>query len=258
MTVIGTFVIELIVPLMIFGSNEMRLAAFAAFVFLQFLIFLTGNYGPFNLISAVMAVPLLPDSLLAGLPIAPISPTVPDYVIFVPSLLLILLSGIHLLTLARRRAPGMSILRLIEPFEISNGYGLFAVMTTKRYEIIPEWSNDGKNWTEYEFRWKPQSLNKHPPVSAPHMPRLDWLMWFLPFSEYDLNPWFLRFVEKLLKNSPEATGLLRSAPKDPPKFVRALAYDYTFTDPKTRKKTGKIWNRELFGIYCPPLTVRDL
>jgi hypothetical protein len=257
MTVIATFAIEDVVPFLIFGIPEMRLLAFALLMLLQLMIFLTGNYGPFNLLSAVMCIPLLPDSLLSSLPIAPIAPALPDSLIAIPCILLILLSGINLLSLSKKRVPGNSILRLLEPFEISNGYGLFAVMTTKRYEIIVEWSEDGKTWTEYGFKWKPQSLKSHPPVSAPHMPRLDWLMWFLPFSSYEYNGWFLRFLEKLLKNSPDVTALLKRAPKDPPRFVRALAYDYHFTDPKTRKKTGTLWTRDLVGIYCPPLSARD-
>ncbi|HSB46453.1 MAG TPA: lipase maturation factor family protein [Candidatus Bilamarchaeum sp.] len=257
LSVIGMFFIENVSPFLIFGTWETRLLAFALLVLLQFMIFMTGNYGPFNLISMVMCVPLLPDSLLSGLPIAQIAPAVPEIFVIPPCILLIIMSGINLLTLSKREVPGTSLLRLAEPFEISNGYGIFAVMTTKRYEIIVEWSMDGKKWTEYGFRWKPQAPARHPPVSAPHMPRLDWLMWFLPFSSFEYNGWFQRFLEKLLKNSPDVTGLLSSAPQDPPKFVRALAYDYRFTTPRERKKTGNLWVRTLVGSYSPPLTARD-
>ena len=36
-----------------------------------------------------------------------------------------------------------------------NSYGLFAVMTTERPEIIVEGSDDGVEWKAYEFRYKP-------------------------------------------------------------------------------------------------------
>ena len=41
------------------------------------------------------------------------------------------------------------------PLLIVNPYGLFAVMTTTRPEIVVEGSDDGPNWREYEFRYKP-------------------------------------------------------------------------------------------------------
>lgn len=255
---LGTFFIELAVPFLIFGTAETRLAAFALFVLLQLFITLAGNFGPFNLISMVMAVPLLHDSFLgwAGLP--PYEPVLPPVLVTALSVFLIILSAIHIIALAWRDFPGLRLVRPFEPFEICSGYGLFAVMTTKRTEIIAEWSDDGIEWNEYAFKWKPQAVDRPPPLSAPHMPRLDWLMWFLPFSGVDYNPWFLRFMEKLLKNSPDVLGLLKSGPRDPPRYVRAIAYEYRFTDPETRIETGRFWTRRMAGHYCPPLSTRDL
>jgi len=43
----------------------------------------------------------------------------------------------------------------LAPFRSINSYGLFAVMTTSRPEIIIEGSNDGITWLEYEFKFKP-------------------------------------------------------------------------------------------------------
>ena len=44
---------------------------------------------------------------------------------------------------------------VVAPFRMVNSYGLFAVMTTERREIIVEGSNDGVNWLPYEFKYKP-------------------------------------------------------------------------------------------------------
>ena len=52
---------------------------------------------------------------------------------------------------------------MIAPWEISNGYGLFAVMTIHRPEIIVEGSNDGVTWLEYEFKYKPGDVRRRPP-----------------------------------------------------------------------------------------------
>ena len=54
----------------------------------------------------------------------------------------------------------------LEPFRIAERYGLFAVMTRGRYEIEFQGSNDdGKTWTPYPFRYKPQD----PRQAAAHL-----------------------------------------------------------------------------------------
>ena len=44
---------------------------------------------------------------------------------------------------------------MINPYYIINSYGLFAVMTTERLELIIEGSDDGIQWLPYEFKYKP-------------------------------------------------------------------------------------------------------
>ena len=66
----------------------------------------------------------------------------------------------------------------LAPLRIANPYGLFAVMTTRRPEIIVEGSDDGVTWRPYRFRWKPGELDRRPRFAPFHMPRLDWQMWF--------------------------------------------------------------------------------
>ncbi|MEW6035866.1 MAG: lipase maturation factor family protein [Candidatus Micrarchaeota archaeon] len=260
LSVLGMLLIEMPLPFLIFGPAEFRLFVFAAQITLQLAIQLTGNYGPFNLLTAVLAIPLLDDAFLAQLPQLSLGlpPLLPPPLAVALALFFVLLNAIQLLLLFFGNVPGRGILSLLEPFNICNPYGIFAIMTTKRYEVIPEWSNDGKKWHEYVFLWKPQEIKARPKLAPLHMPRLDWLMWFLPFGSYERNPWFLRFLEKLLLNSPDATALLRSAPRDPPRFVRAVVYDYTFTDAKTRKSTGRFWSRKFAGEYVPPMGLRDL
>ena len=65
----------------------------------------------------------------------------------------------------RSRAPSPTYpVRLLEPFRIANQYGLFAVMTHARYEIEFQGSRDGKTWTAYPFRYKPQDLRQPPGI----------------------------------------------------------------------------------------------
>ena len=50
----------------------------------------------------------------------------------------------------------------VAPFLSMNAYGLFAVMTTDRPEIIVEGSRDGVTWLPYDFRWKPATCADGP------------------------------------------------------------------------------------------------
>jgi hypothetical protein len=136
---------------------------------------------------------------------------------------------------------------------VANGYGLFRVMTKERAEIVIEGSADGIAWSPYEFKWKPGDLKRAPGWVAPHQPRLDWQMWFAALGTYRQNPWFGRLVLQLLKNSPDVTGLLERNPfpNSPPRYMRAVLYDYRFATMAERRATGAWWKREDRGIYLP-------
>jgi hypothetical protein len=140
---------------------------------------------------------------------------------------------------------------------VANGYGLFAVMTTRRSEIVVEGSADGTLWLPYEFRYKPGDVTRRPGFVAPHQPRLDWQMWFAALDDFRGEPWFLFFCERLLQGSPPVLALLarNPFPGAPPRFLRAVVYEYRFTNGPTRKATGAWWRRERRDLYCPMLTL---
>jgi lipase maturation factor 1 len=147
----------------------------------------------------------------------------------------------------------------VSPFQVINSYGLFAVMTTTRPEIVIEGSNDGVNWLAYEFKYKPGDLARRPAWVAPHQPRLDWQMWFAALGDYQSDPWIVRFMARLLQGSPEVLRLLgrNPFPDAPPHYVRAMLYQYRFTSPAERKSTGAWWGRELKGVYVPAVSLRN-
>jgi len=151
------------------------------------------------------------------------------------------------------------MIRWISPYRIVNSYGLFTVMTTSRPEIIIEGSDDGRDWEEYEFKYKPGDLKKPLPWVAPFQPRLDWQMWFAALGNYRTNPWFANFMFEILEGSPEVLKLLdgNPFPDNPPKYLRASVYEYNFTDLGTRRSSGDIWSRELKSLYLPVLSVQD-
>jgi hypothetical protein len=145
----------------------------------------------------------------------------------------------------------------LAPFRVVNGYGLFAVMTTTRPEIIVEGSNDGEVWQPYEFRYKPGDVQRPPPWVAPHQPRLDWQMWFAALGPHDQSPWFAAFMTRLLEGAPEVLALLddNPFPNAPPRYVRALIYDYRFSTFVERNESGTWWIRRLDGEYFPMITI---
>jgi hypothetical protein len=141
---------------------------------------------------------------------------------------------------------------MIEPLRSANPYGLFRVMTTERPEITVEGSDDGENWRPYRFRWKPGELDRRPRFTTPHMPRLDWQMWFAALAgDCRREPWFFRFERRLFEGSPEVLALLRENPfpDSPPRYLRARLSLYTFT----RWGSPNWWDSRDVGLYCPPM-----
>jgi len=143
----------------------------------------------------------------------------------------------------------------LEPFRISNQYGLFAVMTSGRYEIEFQGSNDSQNWTAYPFRNKPQALNEAPRIYAPYQPRFDWNLWFASLGNWQQNDMVPITEEKLLMNDRDVIGLFRSDPFDgaPPRFVRAVLWRYWFTNTDEKRRTGNWWRRTMLGLYAPAI-----
>jgi hypothetical protein len=118
-------------------------------------------------------------------------------------------------------------------------------MTRTRPEIIVEGSEDGVEWKAYEFAYKAGDPARRPPWVAPHQPRLDWQMWFAALGQYDEEPWFEAFCQRLLTASPDVLGLLRttrSAAGRRDSCARLLSQHCS--DRATRRAQGVWWTRE--------------
>ena len=139
----------------------------------------------------------------------------------------------------------------LEDFRVANTYGLFAVMTTTRPSLEIQGSDDLAHWRTYAFRWKENDDLAQPPLLCePHMPRLDWQMWFEALARRP-SPWFRRFLQKLLEGDPAVLALLERDPfpGNPPRFLRAVKYDYEFTTRDERAATGDWWKRRETAIF---------
>jgi len=197
-----TYAVELILPFFIFLPRRLKNTAVVGLIFLQVMIIITGNYGFFNLLTIILCLTLLDDQ------------TVPEsirklfksknnenYFIVLTrrfqsalgalALIIFVWTGYYFLRVDLNGnrsnikdesiSPSgitKSLIRFAGYSRSMNSYGLFRVMTTKRPEIIIEHSYDGENWIPYEFEYKPVALHMQPRFFFPHMPRLDWQMWF--------------------------------------------------------------------------------
>jgi hypothetical protein len=145
--------------------------------------------------------------------------------------------------------------RMLEPFRIANSYGLFAVMTPHRYEIEFQGSDDEQNWVPYSFQFKPQDLHERPGIYAPYQPRFDWNLWFASLGPWQQAPIVPLTEERLLEGDTTVLTLFRSNPfpQHPPKYVRAVLWQYWFSTSDQKRDSGLWWRREMLGTFAPTL-----
>ena len=265
--------VELAVPFLIFAPRLWRFVGGGILILLQLLIALTGNYAFFNLLAIALCVLLFDDAFLARFfPRAlanrlhvetPQKRRFPlRRLITAPVAVFIFVAGLievaNLFPSEWMPLPAVRLLADTEPLRIVNGYGLFAVMTTERPEIVIQGSNDGDTWLDYEFKDKPGDIHRAPRWVEPFQPRLDWQMWFAALGDYRSSPWFSHLVLQLLRGSPAVLNLLarNPFPHAPPQYVRALLYDYRFSTWQERRTQGTWWERRLLGNFFPAVSLK--
>lgn len=244
--------VEIFLPFLVFGTDEMRLGAFVGFFGLQFFIWISGNYSYLNYLTAVAVSLLISNNYLESFVSAP-PPDPGSWLLY----LIISLGGAGLLavqvaSLWHHFFPRPFLNRLFRtlfPYHLGNRFAIFAVMTTKRYEVVLEGSMDGEQWEEFLFWYKPSEPERRPRRIAPFQPRLDWQAWFLPFTSFERSRWFQQFVQRIFEGMPEVKRLLRHHPfqGDPPKYLRADLYLYEYTS----WGDENWWKRKKYAVFMP-------
>ena len=270
------FAIELGGPFLLLLPRRVRHAGALLQIGLQALIALTGNYTFFNLLTAALCLLFFDDEFWRGwarrlhLP-GPRAPATgarlalracPRLVLVPAAAIAFALTGlVTALTLdpplGRHRWLTASA-EAVAPLRSFNRYGLFSVMTRERPEIVIEGSDDGLTWRPYEFPAKPGDLQRRPVFVAPYQPRLDWQLWFAALDYPERDPWVTNLCIRLLQGAPDVTALfaVNPFPGRPPAHIRAVLYDYTFTDRATRAATGRWWDRAPVDFYLPSIALR--
>ena len=277
----GTLLLEFVIVLMLFFPRRVRLVCFFIVTPWQIGVILTGNYAFLNYLVLFLGFLLLDDRFLRRFvprrfqPRTPVPVTEAAESATLPARVRLQLGSLRLAAAAvfltwiayattvemidmvwRPNPLPMAPVAALEPFRIANQYGLFAVMTRGRYEVEFQGSNDNQKWTPYAFRYKPQALNARPGIYAPYQPRFDWNLWFASLGDWRQNQIVPLTEERLLGNDSSVLQLFRGNPfpGSPPKYVRAVLWQYWFTSMAEKRQTGNWWRRSLLGQYAPTLT----
>ena len=272
-----TLALELVLIFAAFLPRPARIGLFLLVTPWQIGIILTSNYAFLNYLVLALGVLLLDDRFLSRiLPQDRLSADAPSSLAtagtFAPAAgwrnklrlgiqgffltWIFYVTSVLLLGMFVPRPPlPVSPVRALEPFRIANQFGLFAVMTRGRYEIEFQGSRDGQTWTPYPFRYKPQDLRAAPGIYAPYQPRFEWNLWFASLGGWRENLFVLQTEEKLLSGEPNVLQLFAADPfqGQPPKQIRAILWQYWFTDWKDKREQGLWWRREEVGLYAPTI-----
>lgn len=252
--------IEIVIPFGVFGNDLIRLITFLFLLILQINIGISGNYAYFTVLTMVLITPLIGDVYLTPFFETPTIPTETlwpwEALAYAGGLFLV---GVQLIRIVYQFYPSeqiAKILGILSPYHLANNYGVFSHMTKTRYEIVIEGSEDQQEWKEYQFYYKPSELTQALRQVSPYHPRLDWQMWFLPFRDFKQAYWFQNFLSRLLENNQVVLSLIKKNPfpDNPPKFIRAKMYIYTFSDYEAKKISGYYWFRKMHRMYSPVLS----
>ena len=223
----GTLVLEGTLPFFFFGALSHRKLAFGGTCLLMIGIALTGNYGFFNLLTIVLAILLLEDEAFTTPKLGFRFVHTKQNVVRASLFLVLSFVTIH---------DGMSnfmkgydfqfsrSIPLLSHLHVTHSYGLFARMTTTRYELEIQGSLDGQVWEAYIPKFKPYRADVAPKWVWPHQPRLDWQLWFAALGPYESSVWLDNLLFRLSTQSPDVERLFQSVPfKDSkPRYLRIV------------------------------------
>ena len=268
--------VQVIVPFALFAPQPVASIAAGLIIFHQLVLIVSGNYSWLNWLTVVLGFSGFSDGVLkfaipTGVP-ALIQRSIGfDVLLYIVAAGTVVLSVQPALNLI---SPNQLMNFSYNPFHLVGAYGAFGNVGKERYEIVIEGTRDRvitpqTEWQEYGFKGKPGDPMRMPPQVAPYHLRLDWLIWFLPFTVavtsngiyvrgYEI--WFMRFMKRLLTNDREILKLMRTNPfsAEAPAFIRAQFYRYQFTDSQQRRQTAAWWTRNLLGVYMQPVSLEML
>jgi hypothetical protein len=275
--VLFNYVAELVAPWFVFAFRRYRHASGVVLVAFQLSLIASGNLSFLNWLTIVPALACFDDSawavfvpkrrraaLLARFASLP-SSRIQTRAAMVYAIVVGVLSVAPVLNLVSSR---QVMNTSFDPLDLVNTYGAFGGIDRERYEVILEGTaeeaprREGR-WEAYELPCMPGDPRRRPCLITPYHYRLDWQMWFVGNGAargepIDDSPWLLHLVWQLLVGEPSPKRLLARDPfpGEPPKWIRADVWRYTFT--RSRAESGGAWwMRERVGVFLRPVSVGD-
>lgn len=254
--VAGNHFAQLVVPFGLFAPQPVAGIAAAIIILTQLWLVMSGNFAWLNWLTIFLAFSAVDQPASAPAP-----PTWFVIVVIAFATVMVCLSywpARNMLSARQRMNASFNA------FHLCNTYGAFGSISRTRHEVVIEGTLEAEVteqtvWQEYEFKGKPTGLRRLPRQFAPYHLRLDWLMWFAAISPGYALAWMTPFLHRLLRNDAATLRLLRHNPfpDPPPRYVRALLYEYRFTTPAELRREHAWWHRSLVGSYVPPTSLPD-
>jgi hypothetical protein len=266
----AVLVLELVLPMAIFGPRWCRLVVALLFTGFQLANIVTANYGFFAYLTIVLHVFLLGDRDAARFTVwrragasfrwraAPVEkasvrpPTLRWLSPLAATVVVLLYGGISFADAWLQfgqpppawRTTLATMRRFYAPWRLINTYHLFGHITRERIE--PEIQTfDGREWQPHLFRHKPGDVSRAPDFVAPHQPRLDFQLWFYGLDFRRGTPQYVGALVDRLCHDPRALQRLFRTPLPwAPDAVRIVFWRYHFTTPDERQRSGAWWKRD--------------
>jgi hypothetical protein len=259
--------VQLIVPFGLFLPQPFAQWSGLLIIGHQLILVISGNYSWLNWLTIILAVLCFAHPFTGALMM---TPTWMKIFLYGQALLIVVLSIPPAFNLF---SPRQKMNYCWNRFHLVCAYGAFGSVTKKRYEVIIEGTSDEvidqhTVWQEYEFKAKPGNVKRIPPLVAPYHFRLDWMMWFLPFSvilkpsgiqEIEYESWFLNLIYKFLVGDNSTLKLIKFNPFHArvPKYIRASYYLYEFNSVVRNQVHSNFWKRQFIDQYLPPLSLEN-
>ena len=264
---------ELVAPWFVFRPRLARHVAGCVIVLFQLSIILSGNLSFLNWLTIVPALAcfddlfwakVLPRALVRKSEAAAANSLQPSRgMVTTTRTIALVIAVLSIPPVLNMLSPAQVMNTSFDPFDLVNTYGAFGTVGRERLNVVFEGTADDKPgddalWKPYPYKGLPVALTKQPPQIAPYQLRLDWQLWFAAMSTPDEYPWTQHLVWKLLHNDPGALSLFAANPfpDNPPRYVRAVLYRYSFASPGDAR--NQYWTRERVGdTWLPAMSVTD-
>lgn len=257
---------EVFGALLILGGRRMRLVALAGFTAFQLVNLATANYGFFCHLALAMHLFLLDDTdleraygfLAARLPQAvrrlPTRVPMPSWrPALSPRFRRIAVGGLVGMWIGVSLVEGYArfggykgldgVRRYYVRTRAINSYHLFASVTRDRLEPTFQTQAADGTWTTHHLRHKPGAPDRPPNFVAPHMPRVDFRLWFYGLRRSGTPGWVRNLVMRMCHNRAVVQPLFRSRLPERPRAVRIQLYRYNMTTISEKRATGRWWKR---------------